>query len=78
MLPDPPRDLNAHYQEFRSTGSDPIDAILESIAMTVTACRHAGEWELGRQHGPNGYWDLIQRRANEAAVILGSNGGSSA
>lgn len=59
--------LRAYYHEFTPTGCPAVDGILEAIALAGKAYHETADWDEAPQHGPDGYWSLIQRRADAAA-----------
>lgn len=61
------RYLRAYFHTFEPTGCDAVDAILEAIAIAGKAYHNTMEWSEEDLGAPNGYWALIQQRANEAA-----------
>lgn len=64
------RYMRAYFHTFTPTGVDAVDAILEAIAMAGKSYHNTIDWGDADHLGPNGYWDLIQQRANEAAASL--------
>lgn len=66
------RYLSAYYHTFDPTKVDVVDATLEAVALAGKAYHHTGSWDEAEQYGPNGYWDLIQARAVEAAQEITS------
>lgn len=61
------RHMRAYYHTFTPTGVDEIDAILEAVAMAGKSYHSTEMWDEAEHHGEDGYWGLIQRRANKAA-----------
>jgi hypothetical protein len=58
-----------YLREFTPTGSDAVDAILEAVAIASKGYHNTEQWCEAEDHGPAGYWSLIQQRANEAAAL---------
>ncbi len=65
-----PRYMRAYYHEFKPTECDSVDAVLEAIAMAGRAYHSTECWDEAEHLGPEGYWTLIQTRANEAATLI--------
>jgi hypothetical protein len=68
------RFLRAYYHEFKPTGDDRIDAILEAIALAGKAYHNTSDWNDAEEYGEDGYWAFIQRRADEAARSIRRTG----
>jgi hypothetical protein len=64
----PARYMRAYYHTFTPTGCDPVDAVLEAVAMAGKGYHNTDRWDEAEQYGPDGYWGLIQYRADAAAT----------
>lgn len=67
---DATRYMRAYYYTFTPTGCDPIDAILEAIARAGKSFHCTSCWDESCESAPNGYWRLIEERAEKAAELL--------
>ena len=61
------RYMSAYYHTFEPTGVAAVDATLEAVALAGKGYHHTGSWADAEQYGPNGYWDLIQTKAEDSA-----------
>lgn len=64
--------LRAYYHEFTITGCPAVDGVLEAIALAGKAYHHTADWGDEEKYGPDGYWGLIQLRADAAADVFKS------
>lgn len=60
--------LRAYFHTFKATSAPESTAILEAVASAAKCFHHTDGWDDSEFAGhPEGFWGLIQKRADEAA-----------